>query len=332
MVLLGLAAATAGVSWALCAALLPILRARAILDHPNARSSHARPTPRGGGIAVIGAVVVVWVAIAALGAAEFPAILLIGAAGLALVSWFDDLKGLGPAPRLAAQLVAVGGAWLVLAPAGPVFQGWLPPVLDTVAALVLWMWFINLFNFMDGIDGIAGVETLCIGAGVGLVGAISGAGGVALAAILAGAAAGFLPWNWQPAKLFLGDVGSIPLGFLLGWLLLDLAADGRWAAALILPAYYLADATITLVRRASRGARPWRAHREHFYQRAVRGGCSHRRATTAVAAADLGLIGCAVAAALGALPQVAALISSVVLVAGLMWYFDRAAKSAPPGS
>src|SRR5581483_10922484 len=130
--------------------------------------------------------------------------------------------------------------------------------------------FVNLFNFMDGIDGITGVETTAIGLGTAMAAALIGDGDRATLALCAAAAGlAFLRWNWHPAKLFLGDVGSVPLGYLLAWLLLNLAIRGLWAPALILPLYYLADATLTLLGRAVRGERLWQAHRRHFYQRAL---------------------------------------------------------------
>ena len=134
--------------------------------------------------------------------------------------------------------------------------------------------------------------------------------------------AGFLPWNWSPARIFLGDVGSVPLGYLLGWLLLLAAIEGAWAAALILPAYYLADASLTLLRRAARGEKVWRAHRQHAYQRAVRGGLSHRWVAGALAALNLVLIALAVLLA----PDWpwAALAAAGLAVFGLLAYFERA--------
>ena len=158
------------------------------------------------------------------------------------------------------------------------FQGWLPPALDMAAAALLWVWFVNLYNFMDGIDGLAGSETAAIGIGLALF-AVVGTGGdpalAAPAAAIAAAAIGFLVWNWAPARIFLGDVGSVPLGYLLGFLLLATAARGYWKFALILPLYFLADATITLLRRLARGERVWLPHREHFYQQAVQRGLGH---------------------------------------------------------
>jgi UDP-N-acetylmuramyl pentapeptide phosphotransferase/UDP-N-acetylglucosamine-1-phosphate transferase len=110
------------------------------------------------------------------------------------------------------------------------------------------------------------------------------------ASVLAAAAIGFLAWNWHPARIFLGDSGSVPLGYLLGWLLLRLAGEGLWAPALILPAYYWADATLTLLKRAARGEKIWQAHRQHFYQQAVQGGASHAQVAMMIVTANLCLI------------------------------------------
>ena len=272
--------------------LLPFLQARAILDHPNERSSHEMPTPKGGGIVVIGVLLTAWIGVGLyLGSGPFLTWMLpTTALVLAVLSWIDDLRGLPPIIRLVAQIAAVT-AMLVLRPEPNLFfQGLIPGTLDALLAGILWVWFINLFNFMDGIDGITGVETLIIGIGIGLIGAeATGIYGV----IIAGAALGFLKWNWHPAKVFMGDVGSVPLGFLLGWLLLDLAGTGQWAAALILPAYYLADATWTLIRRAMRGEKVWRAHRQHFYQQAVQRGLTHGAVSLAVFVVGIVLIGLA---------------------------------------
>ncbi|MBV9152819.1 MAG: hypothetical protein JO204_13685, partial [Alphaproteobacteria bacterium] len=165
-----------------------------------------------------------------------------------------------------------------------------------------WLWFVNLFNFMDGIDGLAGVEAAAIGVGLLLFAAVGSEmdpGLAAAPAAIAAAALGFLVWNWAPARIFLGDVGSVPLGYLLGFLLLDQAARGHWEIALILPLYFLADATITLLRRLLRGERVWEAHRSHFYQRAVQRGFGHAAVVQRVVVANIVLIGCGWAAANG---------------------------------
>jgi UDP-N-acetylmuramyl pentapeptide phosphotransferase/UDP-N-acetylglucosamine-1-phosphate transferase len=308
--------------------LLAPLRRRAILDHPNHRSSHQTPTPRGGGLAVVPIVLAAWAApllIEPQGAYAALIAALAGAGGLAALSWIDDLRSLPAASRFAAQAVAValGMAWLAggAAPAfqGPVFQGLLPGWLDIAAAAIAWLWFINLFNFMDGIDGISGVEAASIGIGLSLLGLFAGHAPEAiwLPLSLAMAALGFLWFNWHPARIFLGDVGSVPFGYLLGWLLLQTAAAGHWAPALILPLYYLADATITLLRRAARREKVWQAHREHFYQRAVQNGRSHGRVSLAVLAANAVLAALALVAM--AQPVVALAAAAAAVAALLAW-------------
>lgn len=317
--LLSLSLLIAVISAVATAALTGVLRRRAILDHPNPRSSHARPTPRGAGLAVVPITLAAWIAGAGFDLPPALAAIVCGTAVLALLSWVDDLHSLPVALRLAVQAAVVGTAIFWLDDHGLIFQGLLPAWLDMLAAGLLWLWFLNLFNFMDGIDGISGVETVCIGAGLAALAAPS-AGGAPPAwfgATLAAAAAGFLVWNWQPARIFLGDVGSIPIGFLLGFLLLALAARGYWAAALILPAYYLADATITLGRRLWRRERVWQAHAEHFYQQAVRSGLSHAQVSLAILAANVVLIGLALTSLAAPLPSLAG--AALVVAALLAW-------------
>jgi UDP-N-acetylmuramyl pentapeptide phosphotransferase/UDP-N-acetylglucosamine-1-phosphate transferase len=309
-------------------AALRLLTARAVLDHANERSSHAGAVPRGGGIAVMTVIIAGWAALAWLAPGyvgdsfNIAAIALL-AAGLAGFSFLDDLNGLPTLQRLMMQILAVALACLAL-PDDPVFQGLLPPAADRLAAGFCWLWFINLFNFMDGIDGITAVEAGSIGVGIALVTQISGgAGGLAaLSAITAGAAIGFGFLNWRPAKIFLGDVGSVGLGFLLGWLLLSLAAAGQWLPALLLGLYYLCDATWTLLRRILRGEKFWQAHRSHFYQHAARACGDHGRVAMLVLACNVLLIAAALWTALGG-NQWLALILGGVAVAFLLWYFAR---------
>jgi UDP-N-acetylmuramyl pentapeptide phosphotransferase/UDP-N-acetylglucosamine-1-phosphate transferase len=294
------------------------LRKRQILDHPNERSSHRLPTPRGGGLAVVPAILAAWVALALAGDAlpgQWPATA--AAVGLFVLSWQDDRVGLSARLRIAVHFAAaaVGLAWL---PSDRlVFQGLLPLFADRAAALLCWVWFINLFNFMDGIDGISGVETALVGSGLVLValGAPTLAAMAPLAAAAVAAGLGFLVWNWHPARIFLGDSGSVPLGYLLGWLLLVAAAHGAWAAALILPAYYLADATLTLVKRALTGQNLFQAHRQHLYQRAVQGGASHARVVRLILGVDCLLVGLAL---IGGPHPIAALVAAAVVVAALL--------------
>lgn len=268
----------AGTLW-LSGIVLRWLQRRAILDHPVERSSHSVAVPRGGGLALVPLVLLAWFILTIVGEAPPGTLLIVAvAAALALISWRDDVGGLGAAWRFAAHVAAAMLGALALPDAAPVFQGLLPPLLDRLAAVLLWVWFINLYNFMDGIDGITSTETICLGIGAALVTQLTGVANdhtTALSLALAAGAAGFLCWNWPPARIFLGDVGSVPLGYIIGWLLLTMAAKGSWAPALILPLYYLADATLTLLMRIARGERVWQAHHQHFYQRALAADGNH---------------------------------------------------------
>jgi UDP-N-acetylmuramyl pentapeptide phosphotransferase/UDP-N-acetylglucosamine-1-phosphate transferase len=316
-------------SWLATGAVLRQLRRRAILDRPNERSLHATPTPRGGGIAILAALLPAWCGIALFGYSDASSLAVaVAVLILAALSWRDDVRDLSPAIRLLVQALAVFAGLAFLPGAGTVFQDLLPAWLDRVVCALLWLWFVNAFNFMDGIDGIAGTEAAAIGFGIALLALfhldVVGLDTGMLGAAAAGAALGFLGWNWQPAKLFMGDVGSVPLGYLLGWLLLNLAAAGYWAPALILPLYFLADASWTLLRRLARGEKIWQPHRRHFYQRAVQAGRSHQAVVLRVLAADLVLIGAALWAAEGA--ELAALAVAIVTVAILLVDLSRTAK------
>ena len=315
MLAAGLAVFALAASWIGTGRVLAWLDRRRIVDVPNHRSSHERPTPRGGGIGLLlGALPAVGV-FALVTSRPLPWLALVaGATLLAAVSWRDDLGHVAARWRLLAQAVAVGLGLAVLE-GGPVFQGLIPAWLDPIAAGLAWIWFVNLTNFMDGIDGITGIEAVSVGLGLVLLDSTA-----LPAAFLAAAALGFLRWNWHPASLFMGDVGSVPLGYLLGGLLLMLAKDGLWAPALILPGYYLADATWTLGRRLLDGRRVWEAHREHFYQRAVQRGWSHARVSLAVGAVNVGLIFLALAAVERPWP---ALGGAAVLVGGALLCFAR---------
>ncbi|MCC7167171.1 MAG: glycosyltransferase family 4 protein [Rhodospirillales bacterium] len=311
------------VSLAAVRGVMVLLVRQAIFDHPNERSSHSVPTPRGGGIGLMAAVLAGGLVLIGLGQAPrgLDAILILALA-LALLSWIDDRRGLSPLARFPVQIAAViAGLFTFAAP--PLLLGQAATGFDWVLAGIFWLWFVNLFNFMDGIDGIAGVETAAIALGAALIAILAGSsdGVMPLAMILMASAIGFLVWNWAPARIFLGDVGSIPLGFLLGWLLLRLAAGGAWAAALILPAAYLGDATLTLLRRLFRGEKIWQAHRSHFYQRAVQNGLDHAQVSLRFLIANLILIALAV---LSLVHVWIALALAALAVAGLLVNLARA--------
>ncbi len=319
----------AAVSYGLLLALRPMLERHA-LAHPNARSSHSAPTPQGGGFAVIAATLIV-VAGASILSGDMGNnslwLVLAAAVLIAAVGAIDDVRSIAILPRLFLQAASVA---IVLAA--------LPAALRIVPSLPLWLeralvgfallWFVNLVNFMDGIDWMTVAEVVPVAGGLVLFGAMGAlprdAAIVALA--LCGAIVGFAPFNKPVARLFLGDVGSLPIGLLLGWLLVVLAGGGHLAAALLLPLYYLADATITLLRRLAKGESILQAHRTHFYQRATDNGFSVSQIIGRVFLLNLVLIALAATTLLTAslLVHAAALSAGCVLVAALLYRFAAA--------
>ena len=278
--LISAALAAALVCAGLIVALMPLLQ-RYALARPNARSSHVTPTPQGGGVAVVAATMLVATAIVLLSPEYFAGVtwpltlLFLSAIALAAVGCIDDIWVIDVLPRLIFQFAAVI-AVVVALPGDLDVVPVLPAWVESLAAVFIGVWFVNLVNFMDGIDWITVVETAAITLGIILIGCIVplSAISVVIAIALLGATLGFAPFNRPVARLFLGDVGSLPIGLLLFWLLLHLAAAGHLAAAILLPLYYLADATVTLLRRAVRGERVTQAHRSHYYQQATARGFS----------------------------------------------------------
>ncbi len=320
--------AAIAISAGLIMALRPLL-VRYALARPNARSSHVQPTPQGGGIAVVvAALASLWLgaALAGLAGESQLAGLTLAAAILALIGVVDDIRGLGPVSRLLVQAVAVGVVIATL-PSDFRIVPLLPRALEWVLLLVGGVWFVNLVNFMDGIDWMTVAETVPITAGVGLLGLL---GAVPLSAVLValallGATIGFAPFNRPVARLFLGDVGSLPIGLMLGWILMMLASRGHLAAALLLPLYYLADATITLARRLARREAVWQAHRTHFYQRATDGGFAVREIVVRVFVLNIALATLALVSAIEPDLRVdlATLALGGALVAWLLGTFAR---------
>jgi phospho-N-acetylmuramoyl-pentapeptide-transferase len=243
------------------------LAERIALDRPNARSLHTEAVPRAGGLAVVG--IVTAVGFFAPTGLKMAAVL---AAALMVLGWADDRHGLPVVARLLTHLAVAAVAAELLMPAAPAWQ-WL------LLALAL-TWAMNLYNFMDGADGIAGGMALFGFAAYAYAAASADANGLALfCAAAAGAAAGFLPHNWTPARVFMGDAGSVPLGFLAGVLGVAGWTAGAWPGwfPLLVFSPFVVDASITLLVRALRGERVWQAHREHLYQRMVRSGLGHGR-------------------------------------------------------
>jgi UDP-N-acetylmuramyl pentapeptide phosphotransferase/UDP-N-acetylglucosamine-1-phosphate transferase len=337
LLLLGLVALVAMlVSLALIALLRPSLT-RFALAHPNARSSHRKPTPQGGGIAVVVATfAVAWAAVAIHPhilnnqilrdqSSEFLA-LTAAAAVLALVGMIDDMRSLPAAVRLVAQCLAVAAVIATL-PHDLRLLPQIPWAVERAGLLLAGVWLVNLTNFMDGMDWMTVAELVPV-TGVlvllGLTGTI-GALPALVAAALLGALLGFAPANKPVARLFLGDVGSLPLGLLLGWLLLQLAGSAHVAAALILPLYYFADATITLLRRIAAREPVWQAHRTHFYQRATDNGFTVPQIVARVFVVNLVLAALALASIAAGDGNVSLLMlaASAAVVAWLLVAFSR---------
>lgn len=311
-------------AWWLTGLYMRTMSARRRLEPPSERGMHTVPVPTGAGIAIVVAVLMLWPISPGLALERQHIMLLAALAALAVISWIDDCYRLSPAVRFVAQILAIAPMLASLEPDLRVLSV-LPLGFERVALGLAWLWFINLFNFMDGIDGLAGAEAMAVAVGyvavvaaVGLNDPLQG-----LALVVAAATAGYLFWNWHPAKVFMGDAGSIPLGFLLGWLMIQLACRGYWAPAVILPLYFAADATLTLLKRLLRGEKPWMPHREHFYQRAVMGGTGPSVVVARASAVNVALIALALLsigypalAVTGAIAAVAGLLIHLQGLAG----------------
>lgn len=315
---------SAGVIWAI----RPLLLKHA-LAKPNARSSHRIPTPQGAGIAVIAATLVVAgfvIACTDTSNSNFPVAVFGATLFIAAVGFADDLKSIPVPTRLLLQTISVGA--IVLAAPGdlriaPAFPFWLERGLLLLAGL----WFVNLVNFMDGLDWMTVAEVVPVTGAVVVLASLGEfpVSTAIVAAALCGAMIGFAPFNRPVATIFLGDVGSLPIGLLLGWCLLQLAWHQHFAAALLLPLYYLSDATATLLRRMARGEPFWSAHRSHFYQRATENGFTVLRVVSEVFALNLALAALAIASTKMQSPAIGVvfIVIGCAAVALLMRRFSR---------
>ncbi|UFH25784.1 MraY family glycosyltransferase [Pseudomonas sp. CIP-10] len=294
--MIGLIMVAGVLAWLMTAMLRRYALSRSLLDIPNERSSHTLATPRGGGLSFV---ITFLVALSVLGGWGYvtPSVLvsLLGAGGLvALVGFMDDHGHIAARWRLLGHFIAAG--W------GLFWIGGLPPItifgvplsaawLSIIIGLLYLVWLLNLYNFMDGIDGIASIEAICICLGGSLLYWLTGhAQEAVLPMLLAATVAGFLVWNFPPARIFMGDAGSGFLGIVLGLL----ALMAGWINPLlfwgwlILLGVFVVDATFTLARRLLRGDKVYQAHRSHAYQYASRRYAGHRPVSLAVAAINLG--------------------------------------------
>ncbi len=271
---LGIVIGAGLVTWFLCSPTEWLLRYGGFWDQPNARSSHDTPTLRGGGLAPLAVIfLAVWFWVypsrPTVGGAWLTGLILLGAINL-----WDDRRGLAVKWRLLAQFVAaVGVVWALGAGQWSVL---------TIAVLVfVFVAFMNFVNFMDGINGLVVGQVALMALGVALVGGKGDEMVAVISWMLIGAMLGFLPFNFPKARMFLGDVGSVGLGFSVGVLGLMAGGEIETRAAVgwlgVMPLYFFMEGTIAVLRRQRAGAQWWTPHREHLYQRLVRSGWSHER-------------------------------------------------------
>ncbi len=329
----GVAALAAGATW--------LVRHYAIemslIDVPNERSSHSEPTPRGGGIGIFVGLLAGLYAGYAFGWVEQRVFLALAIGGVLVggIGFIDDHRHVRPAVRASVHFIA---AFIALALLGGLpslrlgtgelslgLAGWVLGALGIV-------WLINLYNFMDGIDGIAASEALVVCAVGALLASLTGAPSVAIAAaVVAAAAAGFLLWNWAPAKIFMGDVGSGLLGYCIAVIALgsENAGGPPLLVWLVLGAAFFVDATVTLLRRVLHGEVWFVAHRRHAYQRAVQTGLSHGVVSGAVVGLNLllGVIGYLMVTDTRRAPIL--LVGALVLVLAVYLAVERARPMYP---
>ena len=317
----------------MCVALIIFLRPvfkRYALARPNARSSHTVPTRQGGGIAVVAATIVVSIGILHTASDEAGTIpLAIVFSAVVLIAFVGTVADIHPnyvVPRFLLQAVAVAAVIFSLPDELRVAPS-LPWWVERALLVFVGLWFVNLVNFMDGLDWMTVAEVVPVSAAVAAIGLqdMLPPWAIVVSFALCGAMIGFAFFNRPVARLFLGDVGSLPIGLMLGWLLVLVAGNGAPVAAILLPLYYLADATITLLRRIFNGEKIWQAHRSHFYQRATDHGLTVIAIVRRVFVVNLLLAALALATVLRPSREldIGALIAGAVLVAWLLLSFVR---------
>ncbi len=334
--------ATVALSWLGTRLALVIARRAEVIATPNERSSHTVPTPSGGGIGLGAAAVLVLAVAAACGAGDVLAVAAAALAAACWCGWRDDARPLPPALKM-ALLTAVALALALIAPVRGVDVPRLGALDFGVLAIpltVFWLaGFANAFNFMDGIDGIAAGTALVSGAAYAVAGALFGDATLALVGVVtAGAALGFLPWNFPRARIFMGDAGSLVLGLLLAFAATAAQQSGAlpFPASVLLLGPFVFDASFTLLRRLLRGERVWQAHREHLYQRLSRLWGGHSRVTVLYA-----VLSCASATAAllyrglgptGRLLSIGVPLAAMLAFAATVLVADRMGKSTRMGS
>jgi len=295
---------------------------RGLLDHPGDRQSHTVATPRGGGAGLVAALLMVSLLIGGGNSSGFWVQCVVPAvAVLALTGWWDDHTSLGVGFRFFIQLAV--SFYLLWCAAN---AGWVQGVIPMIMSVLFMIWMTNLYNFMDGSNGMAGLQGVFSASVLAVLFYLSGDHYFALLALLlAACCVGFLPWNLGRARVFMGDVGSLALGFLFAVFLLYGTGSGAfdYPLALMVMLLFLTDATLTLLSRVIRGERWYNAHRQHLYQRLIADGWTHARVAMLYQAINLTLVlpGIVIAVNFPALAWATALVLTLIFVLG--WFFIR---------
>ena len=258
-----------------------LLKKQILNDIPVERSNHKIATPKGAGIIIVIGFIFIWlkfnIYFSIIDIKEVMMVCLCMLI-LSIISFYDDVKDISQLPRLFVHIISAMMVVQYFHRHNIFFPiEIMPPVLEKLLLILAFAYFINIYNFMDGIDGITAINTITISIGLGVMFYLYGISNNLLYSIfiLVGLMFGFLIFNWHPAKIFIGDVGSIPLGFIIGYLNFNLSMNGHLPACILLNSYYIFDASYTLIKRIMRGEKFWMPHSEHIFQIAVRSGKSH---------------------------------------------------------
>lgn len=293
------------------------------IDQPNHRSLHQVAVPRSGGIGILTGISV------GLVVAMPPTSLWVALGGLVGVSLLDDFRPLSARIRFLTQLGAASLAVWILVP-----PEW--GLVGQVVSVLFIVWMANLYNFMDGSNGLAGGMAVFGFAAYALAASLAGQFNLAIwSACIAAAAGGFLAFNFDPARIFMGDVGSVPLGFLAAALGLQGLQQDVWPAwfPLLVFSVFIVDATVTLLRRGLRREKVWLAHREHYYQRLIQSGWSHRRLALSAYLLMFATAGCAcLLIAAPPMAQVLVIVAWGMAYALLIWLIDGRAPRISGGA
>jgi UDP-N-acetylmuramyl pentapeptide phosphotransferase/UDP-N-acetylglucosamine-1-phosphate transferase len=302
---------------------IPLLKRLSILDLPLERSNHARAVPRGGGIAIMLTVIIMLCIYSATHDDVKVMPLVISVIIVGTISFIDDARGVSIIIRSICHLAA---AFLLL-------DSWPFEINRYLFVFLIFGLYVfaNFYNFMDGIDGAATVGAIHIGFSTFVISLLNRGDLLPpdvplISIIIIGAASAFLIFNWQPAQVFLGDVGSITLGFICGWLMINLFLCGYRGASIIIPLYYMSDSGFTLLKRLIKGKKIWDAHSEHFFQKAVRNGQSHAQVTGKIILVNCILSGLSILSTFYSIPSV--IIAAATVATLLLRLQTKAPKNA----